>query len=166
LKKITRGGGTGLTISRRGYYAPSVREHIRAVDLWRKGHGRHDTVFVSGDPDKEGFRGLLVARVQLFMSVVHNKVTYPCALVSWFSTVGDLPCPDTGMWKVAPDFDLTGGRAMSVVHLDTVLRSAHLMGVAGSNFIPPDLKFYNSLDAFREFYVNKYIDHHSHEIVF
>ena len=77
-------------------------------------------------------------------SVVHNKVTYPCALVSWFSTVGDLPCPDTGMWKVVPDFNLTGGRAMSVVHLDTILRSAHLMGVAGSNFIPSDLKFHNS----------------------
>ena len=156
------------------YYAPSdksgirgmFRERIRAVDSWRKGPGRHDTVFVSGDPDKEGFHGLLVARVRLFMSVVHNKVTYPCALVSWFSTIGDLPCPDTGMWKVAPDFDLTGGRAMSVIHLDTVLRSAHLMGVAGSNFIPLDLKFHNSLDAFKEFYVNKYIDHHSHEIVF
>jgi hypothetical protein len=91
------------------YYAPSdksgirgmFRECIRAVDSWRKGPGRHDTVFLSGDPGKEGFLGLLVARVRLFMSVVHNKVTYPCALVSWFSTVGDLPCPDTGMWNRA-----------------------------------------------------------------
>ena len=79
------------------YYAPSdksgirgmFRERIRVVDSWRKGPRRHDTVFVSGDPDKEGFLGLLVVRVRLFMSVVHNKVTYPCALVSWFSTVGD-----------------------------------------------------------------------------
>jgi hypothetical protein len=156
------------------YYAPSdksgirgmFRERIRAVDSWRKGPGRHDTVFLSGDPGKEGFLGLLVARVRLFMSVVHNKVTYPCALVCWFSTVGDLPCPDTGMWKVEPDFDATGGRTMSVVHLDTILRNAHLMGVAGGDYIPLDLKFHNSLDAFREFYVNKYIDHHSHEIVF
>jgi hypothetical protein len=156
------------------YYAPSdksgirgmFRERICAVDSWRKGPERHDTVFLSGDPEKEGFLGLLVARVRLFMSVVHNKVTYPCALVSRFSNVGDLPCPDTGMWKVKPDFDPTGGRMMSVVHLDTILRNAHLMGVAGSNFIPLDLKFHNSLDAFREFYVNKYIDHHSHEIVF
>ena len=85
------------------YYAPSnksgiwgmFREHICAVDSWCNGPGRHDTVFLSGDPDEEGFRGLLVARVHLFMSVVHNKVTYPCALVSWFSTVGDIPCPDT-----------------------------------------------------------------------
>ena len=55
---------------------------------------------------------------------------------------------------------------MSVVHLDTILRNAHLMGVAGGDYIPLDLKFHNSLDAFQEFYVNKYIDHHSHEIVF
>ena len=70
------------------------------------------------------------------------------------------------MWKVKPDFDSTGGRTMSVVHLDTILQNAHLMGVAGSNFIPLDLNFHNSLDAFQEFYVNKFIDHHSHEIVF
>ena len=131
-----------------------------------KGPGRNDTVILSGDPDKEGFLGLLVTRVCLFMSIVHDKVTFPCALVSWFSTVGDTPCPDTGMWKVKSDFDATGDRTMSVVHLDKILRNAHLMGVSGSNFIPLDLKFHNSLDAFREFYVNKYIDHHSHEIIF
>ncbi|KAF8811354.1 hypothetical protein BYT27DRAFT_7253052 [Phlegmacium glaucopus] len=129
------------------------RERIRAVDSWRKGPGRHDTVFLSGDPDLEGFCGLLVARVRLLMSVVHNKVTYPCALVSWFLAVGDDPCPDTGMWKVEPDFDSTGGRVMVVVHLNTILRSAHLMGVAGHSFVPPELKFFNSLDAFREFYL-------------
>ena len=36
----------------------------------------------------------------------------------------------------------------------------------GGDYIPLDLKFHNSLDAFQEFYVNKYIDHHSHEIVY
>ncbi|KAF8957103.1 hypothetical protein BDZ97DRAFT_120310 [Flammula alnicola] len=156
------------------YYAPSdksgirgmFRERIRAVDSWRKGPGRRDTVFLSGGPGLEGFRALLVARIQLFMSVIHNKATYPCALVSWFSTVGDHPCPDTRMWMVEPDFDSMGGRAMSVIHLDTILRSAHLMGVAGDNFVPYELKFHNSLDAFRSFYVNKYIDHQSHEIAF
>jgi hypothetical protein len=156
------------------YYAPSdksgvqgmYRERIRAVDSWRKGPERHDTVFISGNPDLDGFQGLLVGRVRLFLSIIHNKATYPCALVSWFSTVGDCPCPDTRMWMVEPDFDSTGHLAMSIVHLDTILRSAHLMGVAGDKFIPPHLKFHNSLDAFQAFYVNKYIDHHAHEIAF
>ena len=144
------------------------RERIRAVPSWRKGPARYDTVFLSGDPDSilEGFRGLLVARVRLFLSVVHQKVIYPCALVAWYSTVGDDVCPNTGMWMVEPDYDATGRLMMSVVHLDTILRSAHLMGIAGDELIPKTVKFHNSLDAFKAYYVNKYIDHHSHEIAY
>src|ERR1700678_306204 len=90
------------------YYAPSdrsglkgmFRERIRAVKSWRKGPGRYDTVFLSGNTDLEGFQGLLVARVQLFLSVVHRRYSYPCALVEWYSTIGMEPCPDTGMWMV------------------------------------------------------------------
>lgn len=146
------------------------RERIRAVGSWRKGPARHDCVFVERDPDLPGFRGLYVARVRAFLSITHNKVKYPCAVVSWFSTVevGDSsPCPDTGMWMVEPDFDQTGNCAMSVIHVDSILRAAHLMGVSnGSEFIPQHLKFNHTLDAFRSFYVNKYIDHHAHEIAF
>ena len=156
------------------YYAPSdrsglkgmFRERIRAVKSWRKGPGRYDTVFLSGNTDLEGFQGLLVARVQLFLSVVHRRYSYPCALVEWYSTIGMEPCPDTGMWMVEPDFDVLGNRATSVVHLNTILRSAHLMGIAGENFIPKTVQFHNSLDAFQAYYVNKYIDHHAHEIAF
>ncbi|KAJ7913802.1 hypothetical protein B0H13DRAFT_2465411 [Mycena leptocephala] len=62
------------------FYAPSdesgmrgmLHEHIRA-----------------GDPDLPGFRGLLAARVLLFMSFKHLGITYPCALVTWFSAIGD-----------------------------------------------------------------------------
>ena len=144
------------------------RERIRAVPSWRKGPARYNTVFLSDDSTgtHEGFQGLLVARVRLFLSVVHRRVTYPCALVAWYSTIGDDVCPDTRMWMVEPDYDARGGLAMSVVHLDTILRSAHLMEIAGDNFIPKTVKFHNSLDAFRAYYVNKYIDHHSHEITF
>ena len=53
---------------------------------------------------------------------------------------------------------------MSVIHLDTILRGAHLMGIAGSHPIPHQLKYTDSLDAFKSFYVNKYIDYHAHEI--
>jgi hypothetical protein len=70
------------------------------------------------------------------------------------------------MWIVEPDFDNMGQRAMSIIHLDAVLRGAHLMGNAGSSHIPRDLTCHDSLDAFSSFFVNKYIDHHSHEIAF
>ena len=70
------------------------------------------------------------------------------------------------MWMVEPDYDAIGSLVMSVVHLDTILRSAHLMGIAGDEFIPKTVNFHNSLDAFKAYYINKYIDHHSHEIAF
>jgi hypothetical protein len=123
-------------------------------------------VFIDHSPDVDGFSGLLVARVQSFLSISHNKTKYPCALVSWFSTVGTSPCPNTGMWIVEPDFDNMGNRAMSIIHLDTILRGAHLIGNAGSSHIPHELTCHDSLDAFASFFVNKYIDHHSHEIAF
>jgi hypothetical protein len=125
------------------YYAPSdlsgtrgmFRERIRAVDSWRRGPARHDCVFVQHDPDKPGFRGLYVARVRHFFSSRHNKTHFPCALVSWYSTIGTTPCAETGMWKVEPDFDNTGNLAMSIIHLDSMVRVAHLMGIAGTTRI-------------------------------
>ncbi|KAJ6558960.1 hypothetical protein B0H10DRAFT_2240667 [Mycena sp. CBHHK59/15] len=68
-----------------------LREHIRAVRSWRGGAPRYDCVFVEGDPDPPGFRGLIAARVLLFMSFKHRGVTYPCALVTWFSAIGEEP---------------------------------------------------------------------------
>jgi hypothetical protein len=70
------------------------------------------------------------------------------------------------MWIVQPDVQRDGSQVMSVIHLDCVLRNAHLMGVSGREFLPLDFKFYHTLDAFRAFYVNKYADHHAHEIAY
>ena len=142
------------------------RERIRAVDSWRRGPPRHDCVFVQHDPNEPGFRGLYVARVRHFFSIRHNKTHFPCALVSWYSTIGTTPCAETGMWKVEPDYDNMGNLAMSIIHLDSMVRGAHLMGIAGATQIPHHLTFDHSLDAFQAFYVNKYIDHHAHEYAF
>ena len=144
------------------------RERIRAVDSWRRGPARHDCVFVQHDPNKPGFRGLYVARLRHYFSIRHNKTRFPCALVSWYSTIGNTPCPDTGMWRIKPDFDNMGDLAMLIIHIDSMVRGAHLMGIAGTTHIPHHLTFDCSLvDAFQTFYVNKYtIDHHAHEYAF
>jgi hypothetical protein len=63
-------------------------------------------------------------------------------------------------------FDGHGERIMSIVHLDAILRSAHLMGIAGVHHIPRHLLHTDSLDAFKSFYVIKFIDYHAHEIAF
>ncbi|KAG6898427.1 hypothetical protein C0992_004138 [Termitomyces sp. T32_za158] len=156
------------------FHAPSnisglggmFRERIRAVSSWHRGPPRYDCVFVEHDRNAQGFRGLHVARVRLFFEITHSQRKYPCALVTWFSPISDEPCPETGLWIVEPDCDYDGKRIMSVIHVDTILRSAHLIGCAGADVVPQQLLPSDSLDAFRTFYVNKYIDHHSHEIAF
>ena len=70
------------------------------------------------------------------------------------------------MWRVKPDYDNTGNLAMSIIHLDSMVRGAHIMGIADTTQIPHHLTFDRSLDAFQAFYVNKYIDHHAHEYAF
>ncbi|KAI0319057.1 hypothetical protein OF83DRAFT_1228665 [Amylostereum chailletii] len=157
------------------FYAPSDLsgiggmhcERIRSTASWRHGPARRDCVFLEKDPDVVGFRGLYAARVLLFFQFTSDGVDYPCALVSWFSPISETPCPDTGMWIVEPDLDRDGDRELSVIHIDCILRGAHLIGVsAGAEFLPRSLSHTDSLDVFRAFYVNKYADYHSHEIAF
>ncbi|KAJ7214352.1 hypothetical protein GGX14DRAFT_360157, partial [Mycena pura] len=113
-----------------------------------------------------GFRGLLAARTLLFMTFTHERVEYPCALVTWFSAIGDEPCPDVGMWMVEPDLDRWGTRPLDIIHIDSILRAAHLIPIFGDDCLPYDFKYSSSLDAFEAYYINKYADHHSHEIAF
>ena len=112
-------------------------------------------------------RGLDVGRVRLFFSFNHRGTKYPCALIHWYSRVGDAPDEDTGMWIVKPDVNPDDGLpTMAVIHLDTIVCAAHLLGVYGEDYLPKDLSLEYSLDAFHEYYVNKFIDHHAFEIAF
>ena len=98
-----------------------------------------------------------------FFSFSHDGVEYPCALVRWFSHVGDSPDEPTGMWIVQPDGDES---LPSIIHLDTVVRAAHLLPVFGPEYVSRTLSFTDTLDTFTEFYVNKFADHHAFEIAF
>jgi hypothetical protein len=81
--------------------------------------------------------------------------------------VGDAPDAITGMWRVKPDFGRDGQAIVAVVALDTIFRGAHLIGVAGDTHIPRHgFDSSKTLDSFHSFYVNKYVDHHAHEIAF
>ena len=156
------------------FYAPSDlsgrhgmhRERIHAVPSWRNGPPRNDCVFVEQDIAQDGFAGLHAARVLLFFSFTYHSIIYPCALVHWFSAVGNKPCEDTGMWMVKPDLHDNGSKFKAVVHLDCILRGAHLIGLSGKEFLPHNLSCDDALDSFLAFYVNKYIDHHANEIAF
>ncbi|KAI5822540.1 hypothetical protein K523DRAFT_421984 [Schizophyllum commune Tattone D] len=140
------------------------QEFIRASPNWRKGGPRYDCVF-AGAGDAPGFAGLQVLRVKLFFSFTYMEQTYPCALVEWFHPVDDQPDRDTGMFIVEADMADNGEREISVVHTDTLLRAAHLLPVFDGP-IPPKFSSLYTYDAFDTFFVNKYADHHSHEIAF
>ena len=152
------------------YFAPSDlsgvggmhRQRIRAVPSWYHGPPRYDCVVVEHDPTLEGFQGLHAARVFLFLSFTHAGVEYPCALVQWFTPMHNKPCDKTRMWIVVPD----SAEATQIIHLDSVLRDVHLIGVAGNDLLPKDFTYHDSLDAFKAFYVSKFADHHAHEILF
>ncbi|KAK0237593.1 hypothetical protein EDD85DRAFT_921282 [Armillaria nabsnona] len=151
------------------YYAPSDLLGIKGLHRERIRPARYDCVYCEADgtgDDVKGFRSLHVAHVLLLFSLRHEGKYYECALVTWFSPVSDGPCADTGMWVVEPDTDAQGQHIMSVIHLDCILRAAHLIGVTGQESVPKGLKPGDTLNVFPSFFVNKYIDHHAHEIAF
>ena len=139
------------------------RERIRALPSWRSGPSRYDTVLVSTNQEINRMRGLDIGRVHLFFSFTHDDVEYPCALIEWYDHIADSPDEDTGMWIVKPVPDNS-----AIIHLDSILRCTHLIPVFGQNFVDRSLglTFSDSLDAFLFYYVNKYVDHHMHKIVF
>ena len=124
-------------------------EIIQATPYWQGGHAHYDCVFVAkGGMDTEGFCSLLVGRVHLFFSCIHAGHLYSCALVNWFVPIAEKPDELTGMWTVAPEVVNNGCCVQSVISLDSVVQGAHLIGIYSSEFIPVDLCFSESLDAF------------------
>ncbi|KAI0290007.1 hypothetical protein B0F90DRAFT_1812424 [Multifurca ochricompacta] len=104
---------------------------------WQGKGPRHDCAFIVEDEAKPGMQGLNIVHVQLMFSFKYNNIEYPCSLVDWFTRVS----------------------------IDNT--TAHLIPVYDSNPLPLHrLTDSYSLDTFKLFYVNKYIDHHAHEIAF
>ncbi|KAG1745479.1 uncharacterized protein EDB91DRAFT_1236359 [Suillus paluster] len=154
------------------FYAPSDcsgisgmrREHIRACPVWRNEAPQYDCVFVNTDAGVEGMGGMDIACVMCFFSFTFEGVAYPCTVVRWFDKASDGPDKDTGMWIVTPSFDTDNFPSIGIIHIDSIYHAAHLIPIYGTQNISCDLKHYDSYDAFRAFYVNKFADHHTFEI--
>lgn len=146
------------------------REVIRSTPRWSRGDipgPRRDCVFVDvGNSENMGMKGLLVARVYLFFRFSYGDINYPCALVRWYLT-SDEPDPSTGLWVVKPESTRRGARHMSVIHVDSIIRGAHLLPVFPSDApVYREINYTHVLDVYASFYVNKYIDHHAFEVAF
>jgi hypothetical protein len=139
------------------------REIIQSCPSWRNGGARCDCAFVSARPWLPGMRGLDVVRVLALFSFVFHGKEYPCAVVHRF-ILSDEPDDDTGMWIARPAFNNRRQPDISVIHLDTIYRAAHLIPLHEGHNISPEIQPEHSYDAFRSYYVNKYADHHAFEI--
>lgn len=109
---------------------------------------------------------MFVAQVLHFFDFHFQNQHYPCALVHWFDAIGNKPCINIGMWMVQPEYDDEGAPLLSVIHLDSIMQPAHLISIYGTNSIPRNLHFSDSLSAFSAFYVNKYSDYHAYKLAF
>jgi hypothetical protein len=108
---------------------------------------------------------LSVVHILLFFSFIFDGMMYPCALVHWFSPVGEKCDKDTGMWMVEPEVEDNSLPTISVVHINCIYCAAHLLPIYGNDpipLVPP----HDSLDVFAAFYVNKYVNHHAFQIAF
>ena len=141
-------------------------ERIRAVPIWQGGTGRYDCVYITTS-DAPGMLGLDVAQVDAFLSFTHQSKKYQCALVSWFSRIGNQPDSNTGMWMVHADINEQRERYRSVISLDSIVRAAHLIPIFGTEFTRRGLTPAHSLTTiFCGWYVNKFIDYHAFELAF
>ena len=154
------------------FYAPSNisgvtgmrREYIQAVSSWRNGPACYDCVLVNAKPDVDGAWGFEVARVFLFFSFLHGGKEYLCAFIQWYSFVGTGPNEDTGCWVVEPDIGDNESPHVAVIHIDCILRAIHLMPVTRTtHFVDWSVTMHTSLDTFKLFYLNRFIDYHAFE---
>ncbi|KAF8258996.1 hypothetical protein EI94DRAFT_1774037 [Lactarius quietus] len=135
------------------FYAPSdlsgsgglQHDRIRSTPSFF-GHPRRDTAFVVTDDSRPGMEGLEIGCVRLFFSFQYRRKDYSCALINWF--VHDDECDlDTGMWTVKQELD------------------SHLLPVYGSSRVPEDFNHHHALDAYDTFFVNHFVDHHTHKFI-
>ncbi|KAF9002765.1 hypothetical protein BDQ17DRAFT_1199666, partial [Cyathus striatus] len=56
--------------------------------------------------------------------------------ISWVTRIFLFMEWSTGLWVVEPHFDALQCQLTSVIHIDTILHSAHLIPVYGPKFIP------------------------------
>ena len=71
-----------------------------------------------------------------------------------------------GLWMVKPDIDDAGNPHLTIIHLDSIYQAIHLLPAHQNNtFIKHTITMHTSLDTFKLFYINKFVDHQSSEVL-
>ncbi|KIK73518.1 hypothetical protein PAXRUDRAFT_178221, partial [Paxillus rubicundulus Ve08.2h10] len=141
------------------------QEYIRAMPSWGRGPACYDRVFLSTDSTQEGMLGMDIAHIYCFVSFTHTDgQSFPCTLVHWFDHIDDVPDELTGMWMVSPPFLNDGSQNFAVIHINSIIQSAHILLIFGKEGVLPFINCHNSLGVCHGFYVNHFADHHTFEL--
>ncbi len=154
------------------YFAPSnqcgitgvKRELMCATPSWRKNSPHYDTVLVRTGL-LPGPHSLLVAQLRFLFSFSIAGTRHEVALVEWFTYIGNSPDEDTGMWVVEREKWDDGSPLMDFIYVHMILWNCHLIPMYGSEVLSRNITHVTSLDVFQAYYVNKFADHHSFELL-
>ncbi|KAH8982139.1 hypothetical protein EDB86DRAFT_2812467 [Lactarius hatsudake] len=105
-----------------------------------------------------------IGQVLLFFLFEYRRKSFSCVLINWFVHTDERD-PDTGMWVVKQELDRRGQPTLEVIHVDSIARAAHLLPVYGDSQVPENFHYHCTLDSYRTFFVNHYVDHHAHEFI-
>jgi hypothetical protein len=134
-------------------------EYFCATPSWRQEGPRYDCIYVNSEPEFKGVCSLEITCVLVFFSFVANdsEDEYECALIHWFGTELD----EKGLLLVEPAYDD-----------DEILTSPSFTLTA--YFVPHPYcqcskptstsTMQDTLNTFKQFYVNKFVDYHAFEI--
>ncbi|KAH8978815.1 hypothetical protein EDB92DRAFT_1937481 [Lactarius akahatsu] len=139
------------------------QEQIRSTWSWRGGLLWHDVVLVNmGDGGNKDLpmSGYAVAQVLLFFSLEHGGDKFPAALVWWYTLSNNSAHRDE-----ATEYNWHKQLLLGVVHIDTIFHTVHLLPYFGQEPVQKHFSYTDILDSFANFYVNKFADHHSFEIL-
>jgi hypothetical protein len=140
------------------------RERIHCTQQWRSRGPREDCMLVAVDPE-DAMDGLQAARVKLFFSLEYEEEMFHCALVHWYDDYSEDLDSDTGMRVIVPSFLEDNRPHLDVISLDAIVRASHLLPIAGTTLVPSRLSYTDTLDSFRAFYLNSFIDHHMFDLL-
>ena len=147
------------------------KEQIRSTYTWRGGSSCQDYVLVDSGcgGEDQPTSGFSVARVLLLFSFRYGTETFPCALV-WRYILADESGSrdeDTGMWLVERGYHDGDPEKpeLEVIPIGSIFRAVHLLPFFGKEPVSRSLMHEDSLDEYAMFYVNRFADHHSFEIL-
>jgi len=120
----------------------------------------------NGGNDKLLMTGYIIAWVLVFFSFTYAGEDFPVVLVWWYTLSNDARHRDeaTGMWLIEQEF--CGEEPhLVVVHVGSIFHVVHLLPFFGKEWVPQGFSNNDTLDKYTKFYVNRFADHHSFEIL-